>query len=137
MQQQSPGELLKSLGEKDIVDISQDSIGDEEDETNSEMTLITFGMVIVGILVCSVYFREPITENLFGYASYLDSLGPVKGPLLFAFGYFVLEMLGVAFPLTMSAGALFGAYEGTLIVVSSATVAAVVAFLFAITSLEA
>ena len=130
MQQQSPGELLKSLGKKDIVDISQDSIGDEEDETNSEMTLITFGMVIVGILVCSVYFREPITESLFGYASYLDSLGPVKGPLLFAFGYFVLEMLGVpAFPLTMSAGALFGAYEGTLIVVSSATVAAVVAFL--------
>ena len=54
----------------------------------------------------------------------------MKGPLLFAFGYFVLEMLGVpAFPLTMSAGALFGAYEGTLIVVSSATVAAVVAFL--------
>ena len=54
------------------MDISQDSIGDEEDETNSEMTLITFGMVIVGILVCSVYFREPITESLFGYASYLD-----------------------------------------------------------------
>ena len=54
----------------------------------------------------------------------------MNGPLLFGFGYFVLEMFAVpAFPLTMSAGALFGAFEGTLVVVSSATVAAVAAFL--------
>jgi|TARA_B100000482_G_scaffold191156_1_gene175726 uncharacterized membrane protein YdjX (TVP38/TMEM64 family) len=112
------------------VDASRDSIDDERDETNSKTTLVAFGCVLLGILASSVYFREPITEALFGYASYLDSLGPVNGPLLFGFGYFVLEMFAVpAFPLTMSAGALFGAFEGTLVVVSSATVAAVAAFL--------
>ena len=126
----SPTELLKTLGAKDIVDASRDSIDDERDETNSKTTLVAFGCVLLGILASSVYFREPITEALFGYASYLDSLGPVNGPLLFGFGYFVLEMFAVpAFPLTMSAGALFGAFEGTLVVVSSATVAAVAAFL--------
>jgi len=126
----SPTALLKSLGAKDIVDASRDSIDDEEDETNSKTTLVLFGCVLLGILACSVYFRESITETLFGYASYLDSLGPINGPLLFAFGYFVLEMFAVpAFPLTMSAGALFGAFEGTLVVVSSATAAAVAAFL--------
>ena len=126
----SPAELLKTLGAKDIVDASRDSIDDERDETNSKTTLVAFGCVLLGILASSVYFREPITEALFGYASYLDSLGPVNGPLLFGFGYFVLEMFAVpAFPLTMSAGALFGAFEGTLVVVSSATVAAVAAFL--------
>jgi uncharacterized membrane protein YdjX (TVP38/TMEM64 family) len=112
------------------VDVSRDSIDDEEDETNSKTTLVLFGGVLLGILACSVYFRESITETLFGYASYLDSLGPINGPLLFAFGYFVLEMFAVpAFPLTMSAGALFGAFEGTFVVVSSATAAAVAAFL--------
>ena len=126
----SPTALLKSLGAKDIVDVSRDSIDDEEDETNSKTTLVLFGGVLLGILACSVYFRESITETLFGYASYLDSLGPINGPLLFAFGYFVLEMFAVpAFPLTMSAGALFGAFEGTLVVVSSATAAAVASFL--------
>ena len=126
----SPTALLKSLGAKDIVDASRDSIDDKEDETNSKTTLVLFGCVLLGILACSVYFRESITETLFGYASYLDSLGPINGPLLFAFGYFVLEMFAVpAFPLTMSAGALFGAFEGTLVVVSSATAAAVAAFL--------
>ena len=126
----SPTELLKTLGAKDIVDASRDSIDDERDETNSKTTLVAFGCVLLGTLASSVYVREPITEALFGYASYLDSLGPVNGPLLFGFGYFVLEMFAVpAFPLTMSAGALFGAFEGTLVVVSSATVAAVAAFL--------
>jgi len=126
----SPTALLKSLGAKDIVDVSRDSIDDEEDETNSKTTLVLFGGVLLGILACSVYFRESITETLFGYASYLDSLGPINGPLLFAFGYFVLEMFAVpAFPLTMSAGALFGAFEGTFVVVSSATAAAVASFL--------
>ena len=43
MQQQSPGELLKSLGKKDIVDISQDSIGDEEDETNEAGGIDDYG----------------------------------------------------------------------------------------------
>ena len=78
---------------------SRDFIDDERDETNSKTTLVAFGCVLLGILASSVYFREPITEALFGYASYLDSLGPVNGPLLFGFGYFVLEMFAVpAFP---------------------------------------
>ena len=63
---------------------------------------------------------------------YVDSLGSL-GYALFMAGYVVLEILAVpAFPLTMSAGALFGTLPGTLLVTTSATIAAAAAFLISL-----
>ena len=106
------------------------SIASDDDEGKGTGTLVAIGAVLLVVLAGSVYFREPISEALVGCSEYIDSLGAVKGPLLFAAVYFVLELVGVpAFPLTMSSGAIFGPLEGTMIVVSSATFAAVAAFL--------
>jgi uncharacterized membrane protein YdjX (TVP38/TMEM64 family) len=64
-----------------------------------------------------------------GIAAEVDRLGPL-GAAYFAAVYIVAEVLALpAVPLTASAGYLFGAVEGTAIVLFSATIAAGVSFL--------
>ena len=90
------------------------------------------GAIAIASLACAgVLYREDLFAALGMFVEYVESLGPL-GYALYFFGYVVLETFAVpAFPLTMSAGALFGTAQGTLLVTSAATVAAGIAFLIA------
>lgn len=64
--------------------------------------------------------------------AYFKSLAPSTAITLFGLVYFTLEVLGVpATPLTLSGGYLFGVVTGTIVISTSATAAACVAFLLA------
>ncbi|KAH8080373.1 hypothetical protein JL720_9066 [Aureococcus anophagefferens] len=68
-------------------------------------------------------------EIINGVADEVEKLGPL-GPLYFSVVYVLAEVLALpAVPLTASAGYLFGAVEGTAVVLFSATIAAGASFL--------
>lgn len=98
-------------------------------ESGVNVTLVLGIVALVALAVCGLTFKENIIASLSSFVDYVDSLG-VMGYVLFLLGYVVLEVFAVpAFPLTMSAGALFGTYSGTLLVTTAATIAAAIAFL--------
>mmetsp|Transcript_33316 Transcript_33316/g.84141 ORF Transcript_33316/g.84141 Transcript_33316/m.84141 type:complete len:388 (+) Transcript_33316:65-1228(+) len=73
--------------------------------------------------------QADVQQGLRDLVGYIEGLGPI-GYLYFSAVYVVAEMLAIpAIPLAASAGYLFGAVNGTLIVLLSATVAAAGAFL--------
>ena len=100
-------------------------------EANNNVGFALGVAVVVALACAGVVFREDIGVLMQGFMNYVDGLGPL-GYALFLVGYVVLEVLAVpAFPLTMSAGALFGNAAGTLLVTTAATVAAGISFLIA------
>mmetsp|Transcript_21592 Transcript_21592/g.48803 ORF Transcript_21592/g.48803 Transcript_21592/m.48803 type:complete len:318 (+) Transcript_21592:325-1278(+) len=77
-----------------------------------------------------------LQERLLEACSQVEDLGPI-GKVYFAAVYIVLEVLALpAIPLTASAGYLFGATAGTVVVLFSATIAAGIAFLIGRTFLR-
>ena len=100
-------------------------------ETNNSVGFALGVAVVVALGCAGLLFREDIGFLMQSFMSYVEGLGPL-GYALFLVGYVVLEVLAVpAFPLTMSAGALFGNAAGTLLVTSAATIAAGISFLIA------
>ena len=100
-------------------------------EANNNVGFALGVAVVVALACAGVVFREDIGVLMQGFMNYVDVLGPL-GYALFLVGYVVLEVLAVpAFPLTMSAGALFGNAAGTLLVTTAATIAAGISFLIA------
>lgn len=98
---------------------------------SSNLAYILGGLLILTLATTGVVFREDLVQVLGTFVEYVDGLGPL-GYVFYFVGYVVLETLAVpAFPLTMSAGALFGTAQGTLLVTTAATVAAGIAFLIA------
>jgi uncharacterized membrane protein YdjX (TVP38/TMEM64 family) len=74
-----------------------------------------------------LFFQNP-QATLQTIVEGVKSLGP-SGPLYFGFFYMLCEIVAVpATPLALSAGYLFGLEEGVLVVLTAATVAAVVGF---------
>jgi len=87
----------------------------------------------LNVLPANVLHPQQFLE---GVAATVQSLGPL-GPLYFAAVYVTAEVLALpAIPLTASAGYLFGAVEGTAVVLFSATIAAGVSFLIGRTLLR-
>ena len=100
-------------------------------EANNNVGFALGVAVVVALACAGLVFREDIGVLMQGFMNYVDALGPL-GYALFLVGYVVLEVLAVpAFPLTMSAGALFGNAAGTLLVTTAATIAAGISFLIA------
>lgn len=100
-------------------------------EANNNVGFALGVTVVIALACAGVVFREDIGVLMQGFMNYVDGLGPL-GYALFLVGYVVLEVLAVpAFPLTMSAGALFGNAAGTLLVTTAATIAAGISFLIA------
>jgi uncharacterized membrane protein YdjX (TVP38/TMEM64 family) len=98
---------------------------------SSNVGYILGGLLLLTLATTGVIFREELVQVLGAFVEYIDALGPL-GYVFYFVGYVVLETFAVpAFPLTMSAGALFGTAQGTLLVTSAATVAAGIAFLIA------
>jgi len=80
-------------------------------------------------------FSNP-TETLENAVSSISSMGPL-GVFYFCVIYVIAEILAIpAFPLTASAGYLFGVKEGTLAVLFSASIAAAVSFVIGRTLLR-
>jgi len=101
----------------------------EDARSGVNVGLILGVAALIALAVCGFTFKDNLISSLSFFVDYVDSLGAM-GYVLFLLGYVVLEVLAVpAFPLTMSAGALFGTYSGTLLVTTAATIAAAIAFL--------
>jgi uncharacterized membrane protein YdjX (TVP38/TMEM64 family) len=81
------------------------------------------------------FFADP-TASLEAVVSTVESMGPT-GALYFGLVYTVAEILAIpAFPLTASAGYLFGTVQGTTVVLTSASIAAAVSFVIGRTILR-
>ena len=123
-----PTELQTESGAVALEANQSNVLAEPKDESNdlgfAVATAFLFGLVVMGVV-----YREDLFALMSSFTEYVDSLGSL-GYALFMVGYVVLEILAVpAFPLTMSAGALFGTLPGTLLVTTSATIAAAAAFL--------
>ena len=100
---------------------------EEAKRNNFGYVLAAMGVVLLA--AAGLTHKDELFASLGAFTDYIESLGPT-GYALFLMGYVALEVLAVpAFPLTMSAGALFGTYSGTLLVTTAATIAAAIAFL--------
>jgi uncharacterized membrane protein YdjX (TVP38/TMEM64 family) len=87
-------------------------------------------------LVAAEHFFADPTAALEGVVHHVESMGPT-GILYFGVVYTILEVLAVpAFPLTASAGYLFGLTTGTAVVLTSASIAAAISFLIGRTLLR-
>lgn len=134
--------VLKDDDGVGCADVNDGGMTEREDESSAvvlgsegsgekgvNVSLIVSITALVALAVSGITFKDDIIGSLGVFVDYVDSLGPT-GYALFLVGYVALEVLAVpAFPLTMSAGALFGTYSGTLLVTVSATIAATIAFL--------
>lgn len=81
------------------------------------------------------FFSDP-TSSLESVVATVESMGPA-GALYFGVIYVVAEVLAIpAFPLTASAGYLFGTMQGTAVVLTSASIAAAVSFVIGRTILR-
>jgi uncharacterized membrane protein YdjX (TVP38/TMEM64 family) len=111
------------------LEANQSNVLAEPKEENNNLGSVAALVFLVGLAVAGIVYREDLFALMSSFTEYVDSLGPL-GYALFMAGYIILEILAVpAFPLTMSAGALFGTLPGTLLVTTSATIAASVSFL--------
>ena len=100
-----------------------------EEGKRNNFGYVLAAMVVVLLAAAGLTYKDELFASLGAFTDYIESLGPT-GYALFLMGYVALEVLAVpAFPLTMSAGALFGTYSGTLLVTTAATIAAAIAFL--------
>jgi uncharacterized membrane protein YdjX (TVP38/TMEM64 family) len=87
------------------------------------------------LVVAENFFADP-TAALEGVVHHVESMGPT-GILYFGVVYTILEVLAVpAFPLTASAGYLFGLTTGTAVVLTSASIAAAISFIIGRTLLR-
>ncbi|CAM6110764.1 unnamed protein product [Calypogeia fissa] len=89
------------------------------------------GLVILlgGFGAVGYLYKDALNEFLIQFSDFLEGYGPA-GYGLFVLVYAGLELLAIpAIPLTMSAGLLFGAAIGTIIVSIAGTIAATGAFL--------
>lgn len=111
------------------LEANQSNVLAEPKEENNNLGSVAALVFLVGLAVAGIVYREDLFALMSSFTEYVDSLGPL-GYALYMAGYIILEILAVpAFPLTMSAGALFGTLPGTLLVTTSATIAASVSFL--------
>lgn len=104
---------------------------------NDELTLVVFSLTPLGETIESVqrFFADP-THALEDVVRTVKGMGPL-GALYFGTVYTVAEVLAVpAFPLTASAGYLFGLVQGTSIVLVSASIAAAISFIIGRTLLR-
>jgi uncharacterized membrane protein YdjX (TVP38/TMEM64 family) len=87
--------------------------------------------VAAAVLAAIVYFRAPISAQIQALAEWVKTLGP-WGPLVFIALYVAAAVAFVPGSiLTVSAGAIFGLWAGTVYVFIGATIAACVSFALA------
>lgn len=106
-----------------IEDVEPDLVGSR----------IPFGKValVVVALVAVIALGREAGAYVPRFASWVDGLGP-WGPVAFVVGYAVATVAFVpGSVLTLAAGAIFGLVEGTLLVLTAATLGSIAAFLVA------
>ncbi len=90
--------------------------------------LLRLGVAAV-VVVALVFVGREAGGYVEGFARWVDGLG-IWAPVVYALGYAVATVAFVPGSiLTLAAGALFGLWKGTLVVIAGASVGAVLAFL--------
>lgn len=92
---------------------------------------ILFGLIVLGVIAALVIAGGRVAAVLPRLAEWVSAQG-AAAPLLFGVAYIIATVLFVpGSVLTLAAGALFGLWRGTLIVLVSASAGATAAFLIA------
>jgi uncharacterized membrane protein YdjX (TVP38/TMEM64 family) len=94
---------------------------------------IVIALIVIAAIVALRFL--PIGPWLTRFQAYVKSAGPM-GYVLYALGY---GLIGLVFPgsvLTIGAGAIFGIFGGTIVVLAGATLTATIAFILARTVLR-
>jgi uncharacterized membrane protein YdjX (TVP38/TMEM64 family) len=138
---------------EDLVNYLETENGDDRlTSSNSQMitiSIVSSVVLIVALLLSTnnqLSFTSTVTNQISDIMTWIDQLkanpdtalqnvvqqvkemGPI-GMLYFGFVYTLVDLLAIpAFPLTTSAGYLFGFQYGTLIVLTSASIAAAISF---------
>jgi uncharacterized membrane protein YdjX (TVP38/TMEM64 family) len=141
---------FKFLGQDNQAETSDDA--DQEGLDFNKVVFAGVGALVLGLaalassngiaispqdIVAAIetFFQDP-TASLEGVVATVESMGPT-GVLYFGVVYTALEVLAIpAFPLTASAGYLFGLAQGTSVVLVSASIAATVSFVIGRTVLR-
>lgn len=101
---------------------------EKENENSMNKFIVPLGLAGLAGLVYTAGNFIDFNQILDACVDKVEELGPI-GYLYFALVYIAAEILAVpAAPLTASSGYLFGLVPGTLIVLSSATIAAAISF---------